>query len=137
MNQTLRRLASASAAAAVLGAVVLAAASPAAAYAKNGYLEADEFGLYYESGAIGCVFDLSGADVNFTDDTFRGPSGCVGYGRTVNDNTESYRNRDAVTWEVWTDTYYDGSLGYIPRGYSGDASSTFKNRISSSVYKFG
>ncbi|MEV7416862.1 peptidase inhibitor family I36 protein [Streptomyces sp. NPDC089919] len=137
MNQTLRRLASVSLTAAALGAALLTTAAPATAYAKDGYLEADEFGLFYSIGNTGCVFDLYGSDVNFTDNTFKGPSGCAGYGRNVNDNTESYRNRDVVTWQVWTDKDYDGSLGFVPRGYSGDASTTFRNKISSSNYKLG
>ncbi|MFI8102214.1 peptidase inhibitor family I36 protein [Streptomyces sp. NPDC086023] len=136
MNRTLRRLASASVTAAALCAAALSTAAPASAYAKDGYLEVEEFGLYYSTGGTGCVFDLSGSDNNFTDNKFRGPSGCYGYGTTANDNTESYRNRDVVTWQVWTDVYYDGSLGYIPKGYGGDASLTFKNKISSSNYSF-
>ncbi|MHC0432434.1 hypothetical protein ACX6XY_19960 [Streptomyces sp. O3] len=34
----------------------------------------------------------------------------------------------------WTDHYQEGTRGSLPAGYSGDASSTFKNKISSSSF---
>ncbi|MFZ3472175.1 hypothetical protein ACODT3_15515 [Streptomyces sp. 4.24] len=115
-----------------IGAVLLGAAGPSAAAARDGNLEDQEFGLFYYAGRTGCVFDLVTNDVNFSDDTFRG--GCSGSGASVNDNTESYRNRDVYAWKVGTDKDLGGNVGEIPSKYEGNASTTFKNRISSAKY---
>ncbi|MEV4427351.1 hypothetical protein AB0K23_18550 [Streptomyces sp. NPDC049602] len=111
----------------------LVTAPSASALGKDGVLETYEFGLYYNSGQVGCVFDLFNYDTNFSGDTFWKASGtCNGYGQSTNDNTASYYNRDTGTWWVYTDAGADGAEGYLPAGYKGDAGSTFKNKISSS-----
>lgn len=132
MNKTLRKLAVGGAAAVSASALLMGTAGPAAAWARDGNLETHEFGLFYRTGNVGCVFDLAGEDRNFDDDTFR--SGCDGAGARVNDNTESYWNRDAYRWKVGTDKNLGGNVGTLPAGYWGDASSTFKNKISSATF---
>ncbi|MER8231260.1 peptidase inhibitor family I36 protein [Streptomyces sp. NPDC094049] len=129
----LRRVAATAVALAALGAGALATAgSASAATGKNGYLESGEFGLFYNSGQGGAVFDLFVSDDNFDDDWFPGPGN--GAGQKVNDNTASYWNADSLTWWVYTDAYAGGVEGSLPPGYVGDASSNFKNKISSAYY---
>ncbi|MET7529005.1 hypothetical protein [Streptomyces goshikiensis] len=132
MNKAMRRLASGFMAVVSVGGVLIGSTASASAMGKDGTLDADEFGLFYYAGRSGCVFDLYGEDRNFSDDTFKGS--CTGSGFLVNDNTESYRNRDAYAWKVATDKDLDGNVGEIPSKYEGNASATFKNKISSSTY---
>ncbi|UGY92685.1 peptidase inhibitor family I36 protein [Streptomyces gobiensis] len=109
--------------------LLIGTTTSAAADFKDGVLETNEFGLYYNSGLGGCVFDVYDSDSDFSNDKFKGS--CSGSGQTTNDNTASYWNRDNVfDYYVYTDANYRGSWGTIPSGYSGDASSTFKNEIS-------
>ncbi|MGW6703677.1 hypothetical protein ACWGDE_02110 [Streptomyces sp. NPDC054956] len=132
MKKALLKLAVGCAATLSVGSVLLGAAGPSAASARDGNLEDQEFGLFYYAGRTGCVFDLVTDDLNFADDTFRGS--CSGSGASVNDNTEAYRNRDVYAWKVATDRDLGGNVGEIPSKYEGNASSTFKNRISSAKY---
>ncbi|WP_329377859.1 hypothetical protein OG625_08365 [Streptomyces sp. NBC_01351] len=117
--------------------VVVAAAIPAAASQRNGYLESYELGLYYNSGQGGCVFDLEFDNENFAGFYFTGPSGCAGRGEKTNDNTASYYNNDVLAWKVATDKDYDGNVGTIPKGYRGNATVNFKNKISSAYPLLG
>ncbi|MFD0146559.1 MULTISPECIES: hypothetical protein [unclassified Streptomyces] len=127
-----KRVMRAAVAAVAMGGFLLGTAGTAsAAYDKDGKLESGEFGLYYNSGLVGCVFDVA-ADNDFSNDYFKAPSGsCNGKGQTTNDNTASYWNRSVFTQYVFTDWYKEGIQGSLPSGYSGDASSNFKNEISS------
>lgn len=134
MDKAMRRVAAGCVAALSVSAVLLGTAGPAAAGARDGSLEYQEFGLYYYRGQSGCVFDLTGTDMNFSDDKYRGSCGSSGKG--VNDTTESYWNRDNFAWKVGTDKNLDGSVGEIPSAYSGDASDKFRNKISSADYTF-
>ncbi|MFG2994048.1 hypothetical protein ACGFZK_32940 [Streptomyces sp. NPDC048257] len=132
MNKVFRSLTTGGVAAVSVAAILLGAAGPAAAYGKDGNLEVDEFGLFYNQYQAGCVFDLYGEDLNFNDNYFK--SGCTGGTSLVNDNTESYKNRDVYAWKVATDANIDGNVGEIPSGYSGNASTNFKNKISSATF---
>ncbi|KOU19548.1 MULTISPECIES: hypothetical protein [unclassified Streptomyces] len=132
MSKVFRSLTTGGIAAVSVAAILLGAAGPAAALGKNGNLEVDEFGLFYNQNQAGCVFDLYGEDLNFNNDYFK--SGCTGGTSLVNDNTESYRNRDVYAWKVATDANIDGNVGEIPSGYSGNASTNFKNKISSATF---
>ncbi|ARE75185.1 hypothetical protein ACFVZ8_17245 [Streptomyces sp. NPDC059558] len=132
MSKVFRSLTTGGVAAVSVAAILLGAAGPAAALGKNGNLEVDEFGLFYNQNQAGCVFDLYGEDLNFNNDYFK--SGCTGGTSLVNDNTESYRNRDVYAWKVATDANIDGNVGEIPSGYSGNASTNFKNKISSATF---
>ncbi|WP_137993149.1 hypothetical protein [Streptomyces vilmorinianum] len=126
-----KRVMRAAVAAVAVGGFVLGTAGPAAAYDdKNGVLENLELGLYYNSGQGGCVFDIV-VDNDFADDRFVG--NCSGSGQSTNDNTASYRNWAGRTMYVWTDHYQEGIRGSLPAGYVGNASDTFKNKISSSA----
>ena len=107
---------------------VLAAAMPANASQKDGVVDSGEFGLYYLTGQGGYVFDLAVGDSNFYGDVFPGTS------ISANNNTESYWNRDVYWWHVYTDASYTGSHGCLPSGYTGDASQTFRNTISSADF---
>lgn len=111
-----------------LVAVVGTVAPANAATGKNGVLESGEFGLYYLQNQSSHVFDLFVSDDNFANDVFPGTS------ISANDNTESYRNRDTFWWHVFTNASYTGSHGCLPSGYTGNASATFKNTISSAYY---
>ncbi|MEU9301662.1 hypothetical protein [Streptomyces sp. NPDC048269] len=132
MNKAMRTLASGCVTAVSVSALLLAAAGPSAAMGKDGILQTDEFGLFYNQYQSGCVFDLYGEDLNFNNDYFK--SGCTGGTSLVNDNTESYWNRDVYAWKVGTDANLDGNVGELPSGYSGNASLTFKNKISSATF---
>lgn len=136
MNKAIRKLAAGCVATASAGALLLAATGTAAAATeKNGYLEASEFGLYYNSNSGGCVFDLFGSDWNFVNDYFTGPWGCAGAGGLIDDDTASYKNRDTYTWRVATDPNLGGLVGSLPPGYTGNASANFKNKISSATFR--
>ncbi|MBD0844733.1 MULTISPECIES: hypothetical protein [unclassified Streptomyces] len=114
---------------AALGLTLTTAGSAAAVTEKNGLLTNYEMGFYYNSNQAGCVFDIFYGDSNFGNDVFKGS--CAGSGQSVNNNTASYHNMDYVTWNVYTGVDYSGTIGYIPAGYVGNASATFKNTISS------
>ncbi|MFF5633728.1 hypothetical protein [Streptomyces sp. NPDC012825] len=135
-NRMIRKASALAVAVMATGGLVLGTAGPAAAaYHDDGYLEAGELGLYYNSSQLGCVFDLYVYDNNFADNRFRDPRGvnCNGEGQTTNDNVASYSNRWSGTYYVWTDAYRGGIRGSLPGGYSGDATDNFKNKISSSA----
>lgn len=125
-----RRLATVAVAGLAITGAALAIAAPASAAGKNGSLENLEFGLFYNSNQAGCVFDLYTQDSFFSDDFFKGLA-CNGWQENTNDNTASYINRDTRTWYVYTNAYYDGVQGSLPANYVGNASTTFKNQISS------
>ena len=117
--------------AAAVAAVVLlpfGAAPAAAATGKNGQLEPGEFGLYLLTNLSGPVFDLYVNDSNFGNNVFPGTS------ISADNNTESYWNRDSYWWHVFTGASYTGSHGCLPPGHIGNASTTFKNRISSAYF---
>ncbi|MFD9032007.1 peptidase inhibitor family I36 protein [Streptomyces sp. NPDC059567] len=129
----IRRVAATAIALAAIGAGALATAgSASAASGKNGYLENGELGLFYNSGQSGAVFDLFSADTNFSGDTFPGPG--AGAGQSANDNTASYWNADSYVWWVYTDANAGGVEGSLPVGYIGNATSNFKNKISSAYH---
>jgi Peptidase inhibitor family I36 len=108
---------------------VLSAATPAAAATgKNGVVEPGEFGLYSLQNQQSWVLDLFVEDDNFADDVFPGTT------ISADNNTESYWNRDSFWWHVFTGAYYTGSHGCLPPNYTGNASATFKNTISSAYY---
>uniref|UniRef100_A0AAU2JTB6 Peptidase inhibitor family I36 n=1 Tax=Streptomyces sp. NBC_00049 TaxID=2903617 RepID=A0AAU2JTB6_9ACTN len=131
MNKNLRGLRLAAAPAAIAAALLVVTASPASAWVHDGYIEKFEFGLYYEYGPSGCVFDSNNDDERLTDNTFYGPAGCDGRTQNVNDNTRAYKNLDINGWYVYTDVNYKGIQGSIPAGYTGNASANFKDSISS------
>ncbi|MFF4370307.1 hypothetical protein [Streptomyces sp. NPDC001594] len=131
MNKNLRALRLAAAPMAVAAAFLITATSPASAWVHDGYLERFEFGLYWDDNSRGCVFDSNNDDDHLTDDTFTGPAGCGGRGKGVNDNTTSYNNSDIYGRYVYTDVNYGGIRGSIPAGYIGNASSNYRNSISS------
>lgn len=106
----------------------LALAGPASAAHKNGVVESGEFGLYYSPNRGGPVFDLYYDDDNFAGENFPGTS------TPANDNTASYWNRDSFIWHVYTNAGYTGSHGCLDPGYIGNASTTFRNRISSAQF---
>ncbi|MCT9074989.1 peptidase inhibitor family I36 protein [Streptomyces fulvoviolaceus] len=137
-SRTVRRVSALAVSVVAVGGLALSTAGPAAAVDQDdGILEAGEFGLYYNSGRGGCVFDLLAGDNDFANNDFKDrPTyvNCPGEGQTVNDNTASYWNRDTTTWYVYTDSYHEGTRGDLPAGYIGDATSTFKNEISSGYW---
>ncbi|MFD8255853.1 hypothetical protein [Streptomyces werraensis] len=136
-GQKMRRVAALAVTAVAAGGFALSTAAPvAAATHVNGKLESTEFGLYYNSGQVGCVLDLGAAENQFSQHRFKDPSNinCNGEGQNTNDNTASYWNRASYTWYVWTDSFQEGTRGSLPAGHSGNASSTFKNEISSASW---
>ncbi|WP_326628722.1 MULTISPECIES: peptidase inhibitor family I36 protein [unclassified Streptomyces] len=128
-----KRFAGAALAIAAAAGITLGTAGQALAAEKNGVLDSGEIGLFYNSGQSGCVFDLAYADTNFSGDVFKGGS-CSGSGQSVNDNTASYWNQDVYTWWVYTDANAGGIEGSVPADYFGNASSNFKNEISSAYW---
>ncbi|MFD4761436.1 peptidase inhibitor family I36 protein [Streptomyces sp. NPDC058439] len=136
-NVTRRLAGIALTATAITGLTLVTAGTATAATHKNGNVESGEFGLYYNSNYVGCVFDLLNSDANFSNDHFissTSASTCPGQGQTTNDNTASYWNRDVTAWDVYTDANRGGIRGSLPLGYYGNASVTFKNEISSAYY---
>lgn len=131
MNKNLRGLRLVAAPVAVAAALLAAAAFPASAWVHDGNLEQFEFGLYYQYGPSGCVFDANNDDPTLTDNNFNGPSGCDGRTQNVNDNTRAYKNLDSNGWRVYTDSNYKGIQGSIPVGYTGNATTNFRDSISS------
>ncbi|WP_406453523.1 peptidase inhibitor family I36 protein [Streptomyces sp. NBC_00876] len=125
------------AATAVTGLTLATAGTASAATNKNGNVESGEFGLYYNSNFAGCVFDLLESDGNFSGDLFRSSTSsqsCPGQGQSTDNNTASYWNRDVTAWDVYTKASRGGIKGSLPLGYYGNASTTFKNAISSAYY---
>lgn len=114
----------------LVAACSLATAGPS--QAADGTLSAGELGLFYNSDRGGAVFDLPahGWDTNLGNDYFKGSGN--GAGQVVGNNTASYWNRTTDnSLLVYTGTNFTGSYGYIPAGYIGNATATFKNTISS------
>ncbi|MCP3822399.1 peptidase inhibitor family I36 protein [Streptomyces sp. A3M-1-3] len=129
---TRQRVASLAVAVSAIGGFAFATAGTAqSATPQNGTLESSEFGLYHNSGRGGCVHDLIYDDKTFSNNRFKGKSTCNGYGDTVNDATASYWNRSVLQYCVYTDADYEGAWGSLDPGYSGDASRTFRNKLSS------
>lgn len=128
-SSRLGRLLAGAAVLCIAGAVGIASAGSAeAATGKNGNLESGEFGLYYAPDRGVPVFDLYVSDEDFSNDYF--PNTTI----RANDNTASYWNRDTFTWYVYTNAYHTGSKGWLDPGYIGNASSTFRNKISSAYW---
>ncbi|MDX3534450.1 hypothetical protein PV721_08725 [Streptomyces sp. MB09-01] len=98
---------------------------------RDGYLTETEFGLFCYENQENSVFDLFSGDKNFGDDFFKGSRSCAG--QMVNDNTRSYLNRSNCGWYVLTNIDWQGSQGFVPSGYRGNATDTFKDRISSAM----
>ena len=136
-----RRAAAIGAALAVAGGTAFAAAPSAsaapvpasgpsvAAVHKNGVCESGEFCLYYLANYGGPIFDLFFSDNDFSDDYFpTAPS------IRVNDNTESFWNRDTYTWYACVSPNRGGPCGSATPGDYGNLSSTYKNRLSSAYW---
>ncbi|MFJ8858479.1 peptidase inhibitor family I36 protein [Streptomyces sp. NPDC102451] len=116
----------------LMAAFSFATVGPSYAAGKDGTLSAGEMGLYYNSNRGGAVFDLPshGQDPDLGNDYFKGSLN--GAGQRVANNTASYWNRTTDnSLLVYTGTNYTGTYGYVPAGYIGNASVTFKNTISS------
>ena len=111
-----------------LAAILVTSAPATAATGKNGVVEVGEFGLYSLQNQQSWVLDLFVSDDNFADDVFPGTT------ISADNNTESYWNRDSFWWHVFTGAGYTGSHGCLPPDYTGNASATFKNTISSAYY---
>ncbi|MCB5169043.1 hypothetical protein LG634_30050 [Streptomyces bambusae] len=127
MNRTCLR---ALAAGFALAAALSTGTGPAtAAVDKDGILDPGEFGLYCLQNQGGAVFDMYTADANFRDNYFKGTLACARH--TTDDYTESYLNRDTATWSVYTEAYRGGYAGWLPGGYRGNASTLFRNTITS------
>ncbi|WP_327415728.1 hypothetical protein [Streptomyces sp. NBC_01233] len=97
---------------------------------KDGYLDNTEFGLFCQTNYQNSVFDLRATDEDFGDDFFKGSRSCAG--QMVNENTQSYIN-NSCGFFVWTNSGMWGDKGFIPEGHRGNASATFKKRISSAA----
>ncbi|QNE25910.1 hypothetical protein [Streptomyces sp. INR7] len=95
---------------------------------KDGWLDNTEFGLFCYEDAQNSVFDLSADDEYFPDDYFKGSKSCAG--QTVDDNTRSYIN-NSCGFFVFVHPNMTGNKGWIPAGHRGNASSEFKDQISS------
>ncbi|MBD0707174.1 MULTISPECIES: peptidase inhibitor family I36 protein [unclassified Streptomyces] len=130
----LRRVAVTALALAALGGGALATAGSASALQRDGYMEAEEFGLYYSPDRGGAVFDLRNSDEDFTNDRFLGTG--AGAGQSVDNNTASYWNNDTYRWLVYTGTYRQGIVGSLPPGYIGNATVNFRNQISSAYFEY-
>jgi hypothetical protein len=128
MTRRVRRVVATGAALAALVGTGLATAGSASAAGKNGVVESGEFGLYYSPNRGLPVFDLFVSDTDFSNDYFPGTT------TRANDNTASYWNRDTLTWYVYTDANAGGNEGWLDPGYIGNASTTFRNRISSAYF---
>jgi peptidase inhibitor family I36 len=128
MTQRMRRGVAAGAVLAVLVGGGVATAGAADAAHLDGTLQSGEFGLYYSPNQAGPVFDLLTSDSDFSNNDFPNT------GTHANDNTASYRNRDSVTWFVYTARNAGGSEGWIDPGVSSNASATFRNKISSAYW---
>jgi peptidase inhibitor family I36 len=129
-RKKIRRLAATAVVFTAISAAVLATAVPAsAATGKNGKIEVGEFGLYWGHNFQSPIFDLLLADGNFSDDDFPTMTS-----RGVDNNTEAYWNDDSYRWYVYTGAHATGTEGWIPPGYTGNASSKFQNTISSAYY---
>lgn len=114
-------------------AAAVAMASPAQASTEhNGIVEAGEFGLYYSQGSSGLVFDMFYPSYGFQADVFP-----LNHSIRVDNNTASYRNRTNSAATVATGYNWTGAYGCLPAGYVGNASTTFRNTISSADINYG
>jgi hypothetical protein len=105
--------------------------APANAAPKDGILESGEMGFWSYQNMLGSVYDLYLNQDRFSLDRFRrGPQ----QGQSPNNNTLSYSNLDTMTWYVYTREYRGGTMGWIPAGHQGNASSNFQYSISSAYY---
>ncbi|MFG2818087.1 peptidase inhibitor family I36 protein [Kitasatospora sp. NPDC048365] len=129
IGNAIRRSVAVGVAVAALGAGALATAGTASAAGKDGSLTPGELGLYFLQNQSSYVFDLYVSDADFSNDTFPGTS------ISANDNAESYWNRDTLTWDVYTDANRGGVHGWIDAGVSSNASTNFKNKVSSAYYR--
>lgn len=116
---------------AAIATIVTVPTSAQASTEHNGVVELDEFGLYYAPGSSGLVFDMYGGDSNLSGNVFPGTS------TRVDNNTAAYRNRSPFSFHVYTGANYTGVQGCLPYNYVGNASTTFRNTISSAFWSGG
>ncbi|MFJ8042218.1 peptidase inhibitor family I36 protein [Kitasatospora sp. NPDC096147] len=108
--------------------LALAGAAPAGAAELDGYSEGGEFIIYGGPNTTSEVFDL------YLSRNDLGKLSWPRYGGPVNDQNESYWNRDGLTWHVYTDSYRNGQHGWISPGVSSNATGSFWHRVSSAYY---
>ncbi|MFI5531061.1 peptidase inhibitor family I36 protein [Kitasatospora sp. NPDC051853] len=108
--------------------LVLAGAGPAGAAELDGVSEPGEFAIYGGPNTTYEVLDLYLSRGDFTQLSW------PRYGGAVNDQNESYWNRDSYTWHVYSDIYRGGRHGWINAGVASNATSTFWHQISSAYY---
>ncbi|MFB6620206.1 hypothetical protein ACIGFK_36035 [Streptomyces sp. NPDC085524] len=115
----------------VLGALAFGAGS-ASAEGKDGWLTDGELGLFCWQDQSNSVFDLWASDSNFVNDYFTGTRSCAN--NYVDNNTESWSNRDTYTWNVHTGSAGAGYHLNLGVGTRGNLNTTFFNQISSAYF---
>ncbi|MER5866612.1 peptidase inhibitor family I36 protein [Kitasatospora sp. NPDC002040] len=108
--------------------LALVGASASTAADRDGVSEPGEFAIYGGPNTTYEVLDLYLSQSDFNQISW------PRYGGAVNDQDESYWNRDDFTWHVYTDAWRGGRHGWISPGVSGNASSSFWHQISSAYY---
>ncbi|MED7929115.1 SpoIID/LytB domain-containing protein [Nonomuraea sp. LP-02] len=130
----LPRLAAATAAMAVGGAVLTTAASPAAAASRDGVCDTGEFCYYFNSNHQGSVSDFTGSipDYSTTQPTcydFKGAG--AGKGTCIKNSAASAWNRSGKTVRVYFNTGYAGSYQDLAPGAKANLNATLKNQNAS------
>lgn len=102
------------------------AGSASASTQRNGVLSKGEFGLFYNTGERGAVFDVYWEDTNLKGNYFpQNPN------IQVNDNTGSCWNKDSYRWYYFEDAYGGGDHEWMPAGYAGTFYGDLRNGVSS------
>lgn len=108
--------------------LALTGAGSATAGELDGTSEPGEFAIYGGPNTTYEVLDLYLSRGDFNQLSW------PRYGGAVNDQNESYWNRDNFTWHVYTDAWRGGQHGWINPGVTSNASSTYWHKVSSAYY---
>jgi hypothetical protein len=133
----LKRLVYGGIVAALIGASIVAAPTPAQAAGRDGVCESGEFCLYYNSNHQGSVSDFTGSITNYGSNeatcyVFKGAG--AGQGQCVKNNTASVWNRTSDPVTVYYNSGYSGTSQTIPSGGKVNLDAALKNNNASHLF---
>ncbi|MEV5573566.1 peptidase inhibitor family I36 protein [Spirillospora sp. NPDC052269] len=134
MRKLTKVLTTATAAAAIGGAVVATTASAADAAGRNGKCETGEFCLYYNSNQKGSVSDFTKSVADYgakQPGCYEFKSAGAGKGKCVKNSTASVWNRTSKTVRVYFNSNFGGRYQDFKAGAKGNLNSSLKNQNAS------
>ncbi|WP_211245697.1 peptidase inhibitor family I36 protein [Actinomadura oligospora] len=134
MKMATKILTTATAAAAIGGAVIATTASSADAAGRNGKCDTGEFCLYYNSNQKGSLSDFTGSVRDYgakQPGCYDFKSAGAGKGKCVKNATASVWNRSSKTVRIYFNSNYGGRYQDFKAGAKGNLNSSLKNQNAS------